>query len=123
MDASSQLRDDFCASGLCVDLGIQGMCSMNCEINACPTGSDCALFGDGRRLCLRRCMGGDECFADPLLPCVAAGIGDLGYQLVDSDSAGSAFTHCAPKSCVADENCLPSGTCDTVTGPGHCISR
>jgi hypothetical protein len=122
-DASSRRRDDFCASGLCVDLGIQGMCSMKCDINACPTGSDCVLFGDGRRLCLRRCTSDSECLTDPLLTCMAATDGDLGYQLVDPDATNDGSNHCAPKACTEDAPCAPAGFCDNTMGAGHCIRR
>jgi hypothetical protein len=122
MDTSGKLRDDFCASGLCLDLGIQGICSMDCENNACLAGSDCVAFGDGRKLCLRGCLGSSECQGDPLLPCAQPTSGDLGYQLAESSSA-TASTHCAPKSCTGDGDCLPAGLCDDTKGNGHCVRR
>ena len=64
-DATGKLRDDLCASGMCADLGGQGMCTMNCAAStycaprpcssdgAClPTGTCADANGNGH--CVRR---------------------------------------------------------------------
>jgi PKD repeat protein len=118
-DAASMLRDDLCSSGICANLGAQGMCTMACSTAACAPGSDCAMLGDGRKLCLRPCSGDFTCSEDALLGCVAPGAGDLGYHF---DGSPPASTYCAPKPCESDEDCLPSGKCDSQTD-GHCVLR
>jgi hypothetical protein len=127
MDSAGNLRDDLCASGLCVDLGATGLCSASCESAACPPGSDCAELGDGRRLCLRSCTGNFTCSKDPLLTCVIPGPGDLGYQLVSPSSPGMAAIYCAAKPCTlgdaAGDTCLPTGTCVLANGGSHCTRR
>jgi PKD repeat protein len=122
-DSSGNLRDDLCASGTCADLGALGMCSMDCETTSCPPGSDCALLGDGRKLCLRPCTGGFGCASDSLLTCLAPGPGDLGYHLTNPDDPEAASSYCAPKPCAADDACFPAGICATATGSGHCVRR
>lgn len=121
LDASGSLRDDLCSSGVCANLGLMGMCTMACADRACPPGSDCAVLGDGRQLCLRPCSTGLGCAGDPLLSCVAPGPGDLGFQLVSSGSP-PAQTYCAPKPCASDSDCGPSGHCDFASD-GHCVAR
>jgi PKD repeat protein len=118
-DAEGNLRDDLCASGLCANLGANGMCSASCAVASCPPGADCAVLGDGRRLCLRPCTNFD-CTQDPLLTCIISTQGDLGYQPL---SPNAASTYCAPKSCNNDGDCTPTGSCVSVTGPGHCVRR
>jgi PKD repeat protein len=122
-DASGNHRDDLCASGLCADLGAQGLCTMNCQVASCPPGSDCALLGDGRKLCLRPCTGGFTCDRDALLTCVVPGPGALGYQRSGTDNTNAASSYCAPKPCVSDDVCLPTGSCIAETGGGHCVRR
>jgi hypothetical protein len=122
MDAAGNLRDDLCASGMCSDLGGLGMCSMRCDVTSCPPGSDCAVLGDGRRLCLRPCTT-FACARDPLLTCIGFGPGDLGYQLANPNDPDSASSYCAPRSCNSDGDCAPAGTCNARTGPGHCARR
>ena len=126
-DAEGTLRNDLCASGLCADLGANGLCSMSCEGGAsCPRDSDCAVLGDGRKLCLRSCAG-FACSQDPLLSCVVPGRGALGYQLASPTSPGVAPSYCAATPCTLDNTsidpCLPTGTCISVTGGGHCVRR
>jgi PKD repeat protein len=122
-DAGGNLRDDLCASGQCVDLGALGMCSLNCLNGSCPPGSDCAVFGDGRKLCLRPCTS-YACASDALLTCVIPSLGDLGYHLASPSSPNAASTYCAPKFCTSDGDCLPNGTCLAQTaGPGRCVRR
>jgi PKD repeat protein len=125
MDASGNLRDDLCVGGLCANLGAQGMCSMDCARASCPPGSDCVVFGDGRELCLRPCTGSLSfpCDLDPLLECIIPNPGDLGYQLPSNSSSSFASSYCAPKSCLKDEACRPTGTCQAQTGAGHCVRR
>jgi PKD repeat protein len=122
-DDEGNLRDDLCASGLCADLGANGLCSMTCGAASCPPGTDCAVFGDGRRLCLRPCTS-FACDQDPLLTCVFPGSGALGYQLVNPTNPGAASSYCAPTPCFKDSDCKsPTGSCVTGTGPGHCVLR
>lgn len=123
MDSAGNLRDDLCASGLCADLGANGLCSATCDFASCPPGSDCAVLGDGRRLCLRPCIGGFSCTQDPLLGCVIPDTGDLGYQLASPTSPNAASSYCAPKPCAADTECLPTGSCVSVIGISHCVRR
>jgi PKD repeat protein len=122
-DPAGNRRDDLCASGLCADLGALGLCSMDCKNATCPPGSDCAVLGDGRRLCLRPCVGADACTADELLTCVQPGLGALGYELVEPEAANAASTYCAPKPCRTDADCLPNGSCYAPSGPGRCARR
>ena len=122
LDASGNLRDDLCASGRCADLGALGVCSMDCQVASCPPGSDCAVFGDGRSLCLRPCTS-FACSQDSLLTCIGAGEGDLAYHLASPSSLNAASTYCAPKACKVDGDCLPNGTCLAQTGPGRCVKR
>jgi PKD repeat protein len=122
-DSKGDLRDDLCASGLCADLGANGLCSAACDDNVCPPGSDCAVLGDGRRLCLRPCTGNFACANDPLLTCVVPGHGDLGYQLASPVNPNTISSYCAPKPCVSNDACLPTGACVSVTGGGHCARR
>jgi PKD repeat protein len=118
-DPSGALRDDLCASSTCADLGTKGLCTMACSAGACAPGSECAELGDGRRLCLRPCSEGFTCSEDPLLGCVAPGSGDLGYRLI---APATAPGYCAPRPCTSDDDCLPSGLCDS-TSDGHCVPR
>jgi PKD repeat protein len=120
-DATGNRRNDLCAGGLCAELGALGMCSSDCTVQSCPPGSDCAELGDGRRLCLRSCVGFD-CSADALLGCMVPTEGDLGYRILGQASNASS-SYCAPKSCTADGDCLPAGICASAAGSGHCVRR
>jgi PKD repeat protein len=123
-DGNGNRRDDLCASGMCADLGTLGMCTADCQLASCPPGSDCAALGDGRRLCLRPCVGSFTCAQDPLLPCVQPGPGALGYQILGSNNnAPTASTYCAPRACNSDAECMPTGACDDAAGGGHCVRR
>ena len=67
--------------GLCADLGALGVCSFDCTSRPCPTGTTCAAFHDGRKLCLPPCSSPDSCRSDPLLACAPAGRpGPLGWD-------------------------------------------
>jgi len=130
MDEQGNLRNDLCASGLCTDLGANGLCSMSCDgaSSSCPLGSDCAVLGDGRKLCLRSCMGNFACTQDPLLSCTVPGLGDLGYQMASPTSPGTVSIYCAPTPCTLndpskEDTCWPTGTCVSVTAGGHCVRR
>ena len=122
-DSAGNLRDDLCASGLCADLGANGMCTMDCARTSCPPGSDCAVLGDGRKLCLRPCTN-FACSQDPLLTCITPNPGDLGYQPISPNAATS---HCTPTFCSSSDSsgdpCLPTGTCVYNGGGSHCIRR
>lgn len=122
--------DADCAGGLCADLGAFGRCAADCSVIACPPGTACGRFGDGRTLCLAACPGAASatstrpdsgvtptCDDDPLLACEAPGApGPLGFSV----SAGSPATntYCAPKRCTRNAECAPTGTCPA--GGGHC---
>lgn len=68
------LAPELCASGVCLDLGERGMCSEACDLNACPSGSACATFGDGDPTphCMASCDA-TSCDADPGLECQEPG--------------------------------------------------
>ncbi len=119
MDPTGALRDDLCASGTCADLGARGLCTIACSTIPCAAGSECAELGDGRRLCLKPCSEDASCMDDPLLGCVLPGTGDLGYRLLTPPTA---TRYCAPRPCVSDDDCLPSGLCDSERN-GHCVPR
>ncbi len=123
MDAGGNLRNDLCASGQCADLGAMGMCSMTCQDASCPSGSDCAVLGDTRNLCLRPCAGSFTCASDSLLTCVVPGPGNLGYQFANLNVTGAGSSYCAPKPCATDDTCLPAGICAATNGNGHCVRR
>jgi len=102
-DASERLADGLCTTGTCADVGALGVCSAGCDGDQlCPEETACASFPDGRLLCLRACASdaaacGDR---DPLLACTT----------FNAPAGGSAVV-CAPKSCVADSACAPTGRC------------
>lgn len=121
VDPAGGLRNDLCLSGLCADLGALGLCSRDCSNDPCPTGSECALFADGRALCLLPCSSSFMCNVDPLLSCVAAGSSRFGFQIQSSGNSGALY--CAPKPCTANTDCGASGICFQVAGAGHCVSR
>jgi hypothetical protein len=111
-------QDDLCLGGRCADFGAQGLCTADCSATPCPTGSACATFNDGRKLCLRRCGPASACGADPLIGCGGPGAtGPWGYTLPADEPATGTF--CGPKRCMADSACGPAGTC--MGAPtGHC---
>jgi hypothetical protein len=115
---NGELQDDLCLGGRCADLGALGVCSIDCSQKACPAGTACAAFGDGRRRCLKPCADASPCHDDPLLDCVpSGGGGPLGFAV---EGATATATFCAPKTCDADAVCAPAGTC--VGQPtGHCV--
>jgi PKD repeat protein len=121
VDASGAMRDNLCVRGVCASLGAKGMCTLACSSETCPPGSDCAILGDGRKLCLRPCGNGFACDQDPLLQCLPPGSGDLGYRLADASATTS--TYCAPKRCSSDDDCLPFGQCDGDSERSHCVAR
>jgi PKD repeat protein len=123
LDAAGAPRNDLCLSGLCADLGALGLCSRNCSDLPCSAGSDCAVFGDDRELCLVPCSSSSPCNTDPLLTCVAPGLGPLGYQLKDPPSSSGGNAYCAPKPCASNADCSPAGTCSLESGGGHCVAR
>jgi hypothetical protein len=119
--ASGAPQNEQCLGGVCADLGALGVCSLDCSARPCPTGTVCAAFNDGRRLCLRPCTGGLSCRDDPLLGCVSPGTpGPLGFTAAES-TAGA--TYCAPKPCSSDSVCAPAGICLGQTGASHCSRR
>ena len=122
MDATGTLRSDLCSSGECIDMGAKGLCTMDCSESSCPPGSDCAQLGNGRKICLRPCIGSFNCSADPLLTCVTPTIGDLGYHLLSPDPS-SASSYCAATPCILDDTCAPTGTCVADSGGGHCVAK
>jgi PKD repeat protein len=122
LGATGLRRDDLCLSGLCADLGALGLCSRDCTVDPCPAGSDCAVFGDGRELCLVPCSSSFRCDQDPLLTCVAPGSSLLGYQLKVPPSAAG-VPYCAPKSCTSNIECDPAGLCREDPGISHCVAR
>ncbi len=73
-DADNVLNDDLCASGLCMDLGLRGMCSASCETTECPEDSVCITptSGTPSALCVATCDVA-ACDGDPQLRCRAPG--------------------------------------------------
>jgi hypothetical protein len=119
--ATGTPQNDLCLGGQCADLGALGMCSLDCSARACPTGTVCAAFNDGRRLCLRPCAGELSCRDDPLLACVSpGGTGPLAFTAAEA-TAGATF--CAPKPCTSDSACAPAGICLGQPGASHCSRR
>ncbi|MBC8132462.1 MAG: PKD domain-containing protein [Deltaproteobacteria bacterium] len=136
-DSSGKPVDSDCASRFCADLGAHRRCSADCATTACPAGSACARFGDGRRLCLAACTGAAAsidagaapggvslCDDDPLLACELPGtaspmvaVGPLGFTIAGSVAPAST-RYCAPKRCTVNSDCGPAGTCPA--GGGHC---
>jgi hypothetical protein len=115
-------QKDLCLSGLCADLGALGLCSFDCTSRACPTGTTCAAFHDGRKLCLPPCSSPDSCRSDPLLACTPAGRpGPLGWD--PPAGAPAPGTLCAPKPCDSDALCAPAGICLGAAGASHCARR
>jgi PKD repeat protein len=123
LDATGVHRNDLCVTGLCADLGALGVCSRNCASTPCPTGSDCAVFGDGRDLCLVPCSSTFLCDRDPLLTCVAPGPSLLGFELSPPPSTGGGGAYCAPKPCASNTDCGAAGLCREASGGGHCVTR
>jgi hypothetical protein len=120
-----QLRDDACTSGSCANLGSAGLCTAACAVDAdCPSGTACATFGDGRKLCLRACRQAGTCTYDPLLACESPGAaGPLGFTVAGSGQDPTA-TYCAPRGCLSAANCGPAGVCTAGTnGAGHCVPK
>jgi len=118
--ASGQLRNDACITGQCVDLGANGLCSLDCSKAPCPPGASCADLSDGRHLCLQRCSPEFTCERDPLLACTAPNQGPLGFAVV---GAAANATFCAPKICSRHEDCGPAGTCHDDSSGAHCVRK
>ncbi|HEX4405878.1 MAG TPA: PKD domain-containing protein [Polyangia bacterium] len=118
-DDSGALADGLCATGTCADVGALGLCSATCGVGlACPSGSACATFGDGRSLCLSTCAANASCTRDPLLDCEAAGaVGTLSFQV--SPPAPTAM-FCAPRICTSQADCGLAGTCTPLGVGAHC---
>jgi hypothetical protein len=124
--ATGEPQKDLCLSGLCAELGALGICSLDCASRACPAGTTCASFGDGRKLCLQPCTSQESCRNDPLLACAPPGRpGPLGWRGPEAAGAapGAPGTLCAPKPCDTDEPCAPAGICLGEPGASHCVRR
>jgi hypothetical protein len=120
VDSFNRPRNDLCLSGLCADLGALGLCSRDCSNDTCPAGSECAVFSNGRSLCLLPCSPTFKCDSDPLLMCVAADPVQGDFWVPSNNNGG---VYCAPKPCVANTICGASGICLQDSGVGHCVSR
>jgi PKD repeat protein len=118
--ASGQLRNDACITGQCVDLGANGLCSLDCSKSPCPPGTTCAELTDGRRVCLQRCSPEVTCDRDPLLACTAPNQGPLGFTVMGGPPGA---TYCAPKICSNHEDCGPAGTCHDDVNGAHCVRK
>jgi FOG: PKD repeat len=121
--ATGARRNDLCVTGLCADLGALGLCSRDCTFATCPAGSDCAVFGDGRELCLVPCSSSFPCNRDPLLTCVPPGPSLLGYQLKTPPSSGAGGAYCAPTPCSTNTDCGAAGLCREDPEVSHCVPR
>lgn len=119
-NASGQLRNDACVTGQCIDLGANGICSLDCSHAACPPGTACADMMDGRHVCLQKCGGAVACDRDPLLACTAPNMGPLGFGVMGGEAM---VTYCAPKVCAKHEDCGPAGTCRDDQNGAHCVRR
>ena len=111
-DGTGALRDDLCASGLCLDLGLRGVCSARCATTPCPDGAACATFAGGSPApsCLARCGPETACDADPGLTCeLAGGAGALGFTV---DEAPAPAGYCAPRTCESPGDCGSLGLCE-----------
>jgi PKD repeat protein len=115
--ASGQLRNEVCVTGLCADLGVSGMCSIDCTRTPCPGEAACATMTDGRKLCLPRCGPTLGCQADPLIACTPPNSGPLGFTVM-GEPVGSMF--CAPKRCMTQEDCGLAGACRMDANGAHC---
>jgi PKD repeat protein len=122
LDSTGARRSDLCVTGLCADLGALGLCSRDCSSALCPAGSDCAMFGDGRDLCLVPCTS-SSCDTDPLLTCTPPGPSLLGYHLKTPPLGGQGGAYCAPKPCGSNSDCGTAGLCRQDSGGGHCVAR
>ncbi len=113
----------LCLGGLCLDLGVSGLCSASCASRGCPDGSRCARFSGqpASSVCLVRCAG-SACTGDPRLACeLPSSAGDLGFAIVGvGDPAGTRY--CAPRRCSADPQCGLGGRCDLASG-GFCVGK
>jgi hypothetical protein len=118
-NAGGQLRDDACVTGQCVDLGANGLCSLDCAKGPCPPGSVCATFTDGRHVCLQRCGADVPCDRDPLLACEPPNPGPLGFTA----DVSPGVSYCAPKICTKQEDCGPAGLCRDDASGAHCVRR
>ena len=74
-DADGQLDNARCASGQCLDLGLRGMCSADCETALCPEGTACATptSGSPGPLCVATCDS-VSCDGDAELSCRDPGV-------------------------------------------------
>lgn len=118
--AGGVLRHEQCLTGLCADLGANGLCSQDCERGGCPPGSSCAQLNDGRRLCLPRCGPTTTCEGDPLLGCMAPNAGPLGF-MVAAGNGGDRY--CAPRRCTRNDDCGAIGLCRDDQNGAHCVRR
>jgi PKD repeat protein len=118
--ATGQLQGDLCVTGRCMDLGANGVCSVDCTSAPCPPQMGCATFADGRKICLAQCSAAFACDGDPLLACTASNNGPLGFTLAPGTPSG---TYCAPRRCTSADDCAPSGVCRMDGGGGHCARR
>ena len=123
MDAYGAYRNDLCVSGFCTNLGALGLCSRDCSNALCAVGSYCAVFDDGRELCLVPCSASFPCDKDPLLACVAPGFSPLDYRLKDLSSTEIGERICAPKPCSSHTDCGAAGLCNQGSAGGHCVAR
>ncbi len=103
-----------CALGICLDLGLRGLCSATCTVASdCPSTAACAAFtgttapAPPSPRCVARCDAMHPC-SDPLLACQAANAtGSLGFSL---PGAAMGTTVCTPKRCSGPADC-PGGSC------------
>jgi PKD repeat protein len=117
--ADGQLQSEICVTGRCLDLGAEGVCSLDCASSPCPPSMGCADLTGGRVICLARCSPTVTC-DDPLLACQGPNAGPLGFTLHSGTPAGS---FCAPRRCASSDDCGPAGSCSTSATGGHCVRR
>jgi PKD repeat protein len=118
--AGGQLQGELCVTGRCVDLGADGVCSLNCASTPCPPSMGCADLTDGRHLCLARCGPTFACDGDPLLACLGPNAGPFGFTLHSGTPPGS---YCAPRRCTSSDDCAPAGVCRTDATGSHCVRK
>jgi hypothetical protein len=117
--ANGRLTNTACVTGLCADLGANGLCSIDCSRAQCAPGTACGEMNDGRKLCLVACSATMTCDADPLLACTPANPGPLGFTVAD----GEPTRYCAPRRCSSGNDCGATGTCVDNQDSANCARR
>jgi len=117
--------DDSCATGLCADIGVFGICTLACSLQIpCPTDYSCADLRGVGPVCLPQCRSDAAC-GDKLLSCQQEPTaGPLSFVRIGS--RGSPL--CAPQPCLGNQDCGAGALCqrdaaatDGGLNDGHCV--